>query len=55
VDGVDWIDTEGETPLERMVGAVYLGDYASLYLAFLNEVDPTPVAEIETLKRRLAE
>jgi glucose/mannose-6-phosphate isomerase len=41
--------------LERMPGAVALGDWASVYLAFLNDVDPTPVAEIELLKKRLAE
>ena len=40
-------------PLERLLGAVALGDWASVYLAFLNGVDPTPVAEIELLKQRL--
>lgn len=49
-----WIDTPGDTLLERLLGAVWLGDWASLYLAFLNGVDPTPVAEIQELKRRLA-
>lgn len=50
-----WIDTPGETLLERLLGAVWLGDWASVYLAFLHGVDPTPVAEIQELKRRLAE
>jgi glucose/mannose-6-phosphate isomerase len=54
VAGIEWIDTEGETLLERILGAAYLGDHASVYLAFLNDVDPTPVAEIDVLKRRLA-
>jgi glucose/mannose-6-phosphate isomerase len=52
---LEWVDTAGESALERQLGLVWLGDWASLYLAFLNEVDPTPVAEIELLKRRLAE
>jgi len=50
-----WIDTPGEGLLERLLGTLWLGDWASLYLAFLNGVDPTPVAEIQELKRRLAE
>jgi glucose/mannose-6-phosphate isomerase len=50
-----WLDTPGETLLERLLGAIWLGDWASVYLAFLNGVDPTPVAEIQELKRRLAE
>jgi glucose/mannose-6-phosphate isomerase len=51
---LQWVDTAGESTLVRMLGAVWLGDWASVYLAFLNETDPTPVAEIEVLKRRLA-
>jgi glucose/mannose-6-phosphate isomerase len=54
VAAVEWIDTDGDGPLERQLGAVGLGDWASVYLAFLNGVDPTPVAEIEQLKQRLA-
>jgi glucose/mannose-6-phosphate isomerase len=54
IAAIEWIDTEGQTALERQMGAVALGDWASVYLAFLNGVDPTPVAEIETLKQRLA-
>jgi len=54
VGAVEWIDTAGESPLERALAAVWLGDWASVYLAFLGGVDPTPVAEIEALKARLA-
>lgn len=54
VAGIEWIETTGTTSLERMLGSVLLGDYTSVYLAFLNGVDPTPVPEIETLKQRLA-
>ncbi len=45
---------EGEGFLARMMGLIYLGDWASFYLAVLNGVDPTPVELIEELKRRLA-
>lgn len=45
--------TSGETPLARMFSLICLGDFVSLYLAWLNAVDPTPVPVIETLKRHL--
>jgi len=54
VAAIESVDTEGQSALERQLGAVALGDWASVYLAFLNGVDPTPVAEIERLKQRLA-
>jgi len=34
---------------------VLLGDWVSYYLAMLNGIDPSPVPEIDLLKRRLAE
>jgi hypothetical protein len=34
---------------------IYVGDFASIYLAFLNGEDPTPVHRIQELKRRLSE
>ncbi len=43
----------GKSRLERLFGLVQLGDYASVYLALLNAEDPTPVAVIDDLKRRL--
>jgi len=54
VKGVVWIDAPAADVLPRMLHTVALGDWASVYLAFLNGVDPTPVAEIDLLKRRLA-
>ena len=45
----------GTTPLSRLLSLVQLGDFVSYYLAILNNVDPTPVAAIETLKKALAE
>jgi len=47
--------TDGETWLERLWTLLLLGDYASVYLAFLNQEDPTPVDAIEGLKNRLKE
>ena len=46
---------EGRGRLSRVLSLVLLGDLVSVYLAYLNEVDPTPVAVIDELKRRLEE
>jgi glucose/mannose-6-phosphate isomerase len=46
--------TSGASPFARVMSAVYFGDFVSYYLACLNEVDPTPVEVIDTLKRELA-
>jgi glucose/mannose-6-phosphate isomerase len=43
----------GESPLARLMSAVLLGDFVSVYLAVRRGVDPTPVTAIEELKRRL--
>jgi glucose/mannose-6-phosphate isomerase len=39
--------------LARMLYAMYLGDYVSIYLAILRGIDPTPVKTIETFKSDL--
>ncbi len=44
----------GPTPLAQQLFAILLGDYVSYYLAVLNGVDPTPVANINHIKSRLA-
>lgn len=44
----------GESSIAQMLSAIHYGDYVSYYLAALNEVDPTPIAAIEYLKRELA-
>ena len=51
---VERVSARGETPLERLISLVLLGDLVSLYLAILRGVDPTPVAVIEQLKTDLA-
>ena len=45
----------GSSGLAKVVSAMFLGDCATLYLAFLNGVDPVEIKPIDTLKRRLAE
>jgi glucose/mannose-6-phosphate isomerase len=45
----------GEGALARILSAMYVGDYASLYLAFIRGMDPAPVEMIEDLKRALAD
>jgi glucose/mannose-6-phosphate isomerase len=45
--------SEGEGPLERFASLVGLVDYATVYLALLEGIDPTPVAPIDALKLRL--
>ena len=48
------VEAEGEYPLTRMLSTIHFGDWVSLYLALLRDVDPTPVNLIEDLKRTLA-
>jgi glucose/mannose-6-phosphate isomerase len=44
----------GDLPLERLASLVALIDYASVYLAIANGIDPAPVAAIQELKARIA-
>jgi len=44
----------GQSRTERVMSLVLLGDLASLYVAVLRGIDPTPVEVIEDLKARLA-
>jgi glucose/mannose-6-phosphate isomerase len=48
------IESAGETPTERLVSMVLLGDLVSLYLAVLRGIDPSPVELLERLKGELA-
>jgi glucose/mannose-6-phosphate isomerase len=43
----------GESALAQVMWLVLLGDLVSVYLAVLRGIDPTPVEEIEGLKKRL--
>jgi glucose/mannose-6-phosphate isomerase len=49
------VDAQGKSLLTRMLTTMYLGDYISVYLALLRGINPTPVAVIEELKKKLVE
>lgn len=49
------IDSEGTNSLQHVLNMVYLGDWVSYYLSILNNMDPSPVPEIDYLKNRLAQ
>lgn len=46
---------EGQTHLDQVVYLTCLGDFVSLYLALLKEIDPTPIAAISEFKRRITQ
>ena len=48
------LDVAGESPLARVLSAIYLGDFTSYYLALLNGVDPATIEPIARIKARLA-
>ncbi|MCX5992833.1 MAG: bifunctional phosphoglucose/phosphomannose isomerase [Chloroflexi bacterium] len=50
-----YIDSQGGNDLKHVMSLVLLGDWVSYYLAMLNGTDPSPVPEIDLLKKRLAE
>ena len=39
--------------ISKLVNLIYMLDYASIYLAIINKIDPTPVKSIEYIKKRL--
>lgn len=49
------VQVQGKSPLAKMLSTVILGDFASVYLAVLHGVDPTPVKTINQLKDMLKE
>ncbi len=52
---VTMVNGEGPCRLSQILTAMYLGDMATVYLAFLNGVDPYAIKPINHLKDRLAE
>lgn len=48
------VKAHGETLFERLLSLTYFGDWLSLYLARLNEVDPSDIGRIDHLKGALA-
>ncbi len=47
------VESRGTSPLVRMFSLIQTGDFASFYLAILNNIDPTPVKVIDSLKDEL--
>lgn len=50
---VEVVEIEGENVLEKNLRSIMYGDFTSLYLAYINHVDPSPVNSISSLKERL--
>lgn len=50
---VDIIDASGDTLLANMWTLLHFGDYMAYYMAMAYQVDPTPVAAIESFKQEL--
>jgi glucose/mannose-6-phosphate isomerase len=48
------IEAKGDSVLEQLLYLVLLGDFATTYLAVLNNVDPTPVELVEKFKKELS-
>ena len=49
------VEAEGEGRLAQLLDLMYVGDWASCYLALQNDVDPGPIDAIFELKSRLAQ
>jgi len=47
------IEPKGETLIEQLLYTIALGDFVSIYLALLNNLNPTPVDLIEKFKKLL--
>ncbi len=54
VDGITKVNSKGKGLLARMFSLIILGDFISVYLALLQDHDPTPIPAINTLKQKLA-
>lgn len=52
--GITEVQSSGPNALARLYSLIYLGDYASMYLAALAGIDPGPVRAIDYLKSELA-
>jgi glucose/mannose-6-phosphate isomerase len=48
------VEAEGEGRLGQALSAVVVGDYVSVYLAFMYAIDPTPIDVIAHIKQQLA-
>jgi len=48
------VRSQGKSLLARMFSLVHFGDWTSYYLAIKKDVDPTPVSNIDILKKSLS-
>lgn len=48
------VDATGDSRLDQMLSTIQLGDYVTYYLALLNNVDPTVIRPIDSLKKALS-
>lgn len=49
------VEPHGDTLLKQLLWGIAMGDFVSVYLALLNNINPTPVDLVEKLKRSLDE
>jgi glucose/mannose-6-phosphate isomerase len=54
VEGISEINSQGKGLLARILSLLYIGDWASVYLASLRDIDPIPTPKIDFLKREMA-
>ena len=47
------VEVQGDTILKQLLWAAVMGDFTSIYLAFLNGLNPTPVDLVEKFKAEL--
>jgi glucose/mannose-6-phosphate isomerase len=52
---IEEVRAEGEGPLAQLFDLMIYGDFVSLHLAYLSQVDPGPVAVLDWMKERLVE
>ncbi|NPV91650.1 MAG: bifunctional phosphoglucose/phosphomannose isomerase [Firmicutes bacterium] len=55
VGAITEVAARGGSKLARAYSLIYVGDYASVYLALMYGIDPTPVKLIDALKKRLSD
>ncbi len=48
------VSARGETPVERLVSLVLLGDLVTIYAAVLRSADPVDIGPLDALKAALA-
>ncbi len=44
---------QGKSNLSKMLSTILAGDFASVYLAYLRGVDPTPVNTVSAMKEKI--